>query len=64
MFCCDTKAHEKVLCVQGPNSESGCYYCMDFKGTRLERGEKMVYYDHRRFLPINHPMRKIKIKQS
>ena len=63
-FACDTKAHEKVLNVQGPNSKAGCYYCNYFKGKRLNKGKKMVYFDHRSYLNENNELRNISIKYS
>ena len=53
----DTKAHEKLLCVQGPNSLSGCYYCWKFPGVTMKKINQRIYYDHRIFLNKNSKMR-------
>ena len=63
-FACDTKANEKVLNVKGSNSIAGCYYCNYFKGKILNKGKKMVYFDHKSYLNENNELRNISIKYS
>lgn len=55
----DTKAHEKLFRVSGPNSNVGCYHCLGFNGTYSNELHKCYYIGHRKFLKTNNYLRRL-----